>query len=76
MLCCCSFNAELAERLVPIQPSEEEALQRGSMLASVLTARLDSNRNSISSSSSTASTNSSSSGGDMVQDAPPLFKVG
>ena len=54
---CCSFSPDLANRLVPVQPNEEEALRRGSVLADTLFARLGSN------SSAEVSTSSSSSDG-------------
>lgn len=61
----CSFNnPDLANRLVPVQPSEEEARQRAALLASTVQQRLAS-----SSSSSNASVQQAA--GQQVDGAAP-----
>lgn len=60
-----SFNAELATRLVPVQPNEQDALQRGTRLFDMVFASMG---------SSTSSSPASSSGDVSPQQAPP-FKL-
>lgn len=58
-------NRELAERLVPMQPNEEEALARGALLMSTLTARI----------AQSAAGESSSSGGVVASGASAMAQL-